>query len=95
MNATRKYSVAIAGQKYSLISDDSEEIVTQATDLVNAILHEITQKLPAGDTHKAAVLTSLKLARDFIAMQHALNAHTDYHQRIIGILDSALNVFSH
>lgn len=58
----KKYSVSILNENYTIVSDESEISVHQATQCLNQILNEIVAKAPHLDAKKVAVFAAFKLA---------------------------------
>lgn len=94
MTLSKKYTVTILGQKYSLVSDEPEELIMRAAEIVNGLMAEITQRATSIDTAKVAVLVSLKLARDYLACQQVVQAHTNHTTHLATVLDTALRTLS-
>lgn len=65
----RKYTVTILQEPYTLIGDESESDVLEASRRVDALMQEITSKAPQSTNHHKAVLTALKLALKLIALE--------------------------
>jgi len=94
MTTSKKYIVTILGQKYSLVSDEPEELIMRSAEIVNGLMAEITQRSSTVDSTKVAVLVSLKLARDYLAAQQVIQAHTQHYSHLVTVLDTALRTLS-
>lgn len=94
MTISKKYTVTILGQKYSLVSDEPEELIMRSAEIVNGLMADITQRATTVDNTKVAVLVSLKLARDYLAAQQIIQAHTSHYNHLVTVLDTALRTLS-
>lgn len=59
----QKYKVTIFGEPHSLISDDSEQLVTSSVQLVDALMKEVALKTGSTDVKQLAILVALHLAQ--------------------------------
>ena len=70
MNAdTKRYKVTILGEIYSLISDEAEELVLQAAQIVDERMANIADKLQLHDEKKVSVLAALQLASELLRLE--------------------------
>jgi cell division protein ZapA (FtsZ GTPase activity inhibitor) len=65
----RKYIVTILQEPYTLIGDEPEGDVLEASRRVDAIMQEISSKAPQSANHHKAVLAALQLALKLIALE--------------------------
>ncbi len=69
MNQPSKYRIALAGSYYSIISDEPEELVSNAVAFIEKIVHDMRAKNPHVDTHKALALAALHSALELVKIQ--------------------------
>jgi cell division protein ZapA (FtsZ GTPase activity inhibitor) len=62
MNEAKRIEVLLYGESYSVISDESEEIVLEVAKQVDELMRLIGRRTGLSDVKKIAVLTALKLA---------------------------------
>ena len=65
----KRYTVSILGDSYTLLSDESEIDVLQATSRVDAIMKELTEKIPHVSNYDKAILATLNLALRIVALE--------------------------
>ncbi len=59
-NIARRIKVTIAGELYTLLSDESEDQVQSAADEVDILMGDIARRSGIIDTRKVAVLAALQ-----------------------------------
>jgi len=70
--SAQKIKVTILGESYSLVSDESEELVKSSASLVDTMMQDLTRKLgTAVEARKIAVLVALQLANKQLATEQA------------------------
>lgn len=80
MSENRKpYKVIIAGEVYSLVSDEIEESVMRAARLVDERVVRVLPSMPSRDLKKATVLVALQLASELLARE---NQKDEYSRRV-------------
>ena len=62
MKEIKKLKVNIFGESYSISTDENEEDVQQAVEMVNTLIKDITAKTNFRDNFKVVVLVALQLA---------------------------------
>lgn len=67
MQEVKKYNVTVLRESYTLLSDEPEQQVHQAAQLVDSLMSEIQQKCQGLELSKIAVLTALKLASTVVS----------------------------
>lgn len=76
----RKYNVSILDDTYSLISDEPENHVRHAVELVDTCMRQLASKSSDIDIKKIAVLVAIQLASKMINSQndtHDIHASID------------------
>jgi cell division protein ZapA (FtsZ GTPase activity inhibitor) len=68
--STQKIKVTILGETYTLVSDESEELIKSSAALVDSQMQELTKKLGTSiEARKIAVLVALQLASKQLAAE--------------------------
>ena len=73
MEELKKLKVAIFGKSYSITTDENENDVFQAVELVNSLMKAIAGKTQLQDDSKIAVLAALQLANDLSKSRRLLD----------------------
>lgn len=90
MNEAKNYTIDILGDRYTIISDEPAEHVTEAAACVNSIVQEIYAYDGSIDQRKAVVLAALRIASNLIhAEQNVRMMHTEG-QKLIQSIDAYL-----
>ena len=63
----RPVTVMIAGQKYTLRSDEDEQTVRALAAFVDGRFREVQKQSRAADTQDVAILTALRIAEELFA----------------------------
>lgn len=66
MNEKKSYKVQIFEEHYVLSSDESETLVVQAAEMVDACMKEISRHSTITDSKKIAVLSALRIAEKLL-----------------------------
>lgn len=72
MNEAKNYIVRILNDQYTLCSDESEEHITQSSDLVNLFIRDIIDRNKQMEHKKVAVLAALRMASRLLQMEAEL-----------------------
>jgi len=86
----KKYEVTILGELYTLVSDQSDEHIVSATNKINEIIREISQKAPHLEQKKLAVLAALKIASRLVECEYELEAVKNKSQALLDTIDREL-----
>jgi cell division protein ZapA (FtsZ GTPase activity inhibitor) len=93
MNAQRKqYKVSIFGKEYTLISDDSIEIVSAVAQVVDTHMHAIADTTGSQDTCLIAVLTAIKLAHSLHGAQSEATGQLHNQNLLVNKIDQTLHM---
>lgn len=90
----KKYKVTIAGDMYTLVSDESEEKVLALAAMVDALISDISKKAGVFDVRKTAVFAALQLASTNRTLEQALASHAETSSRLHTLLDQGLSNLS-
>lgn len=62
MNGMKKHKVSIFGESYTLVSDESEELLAQSAKYIDELMRHLAEKSGLSETKRIAVLASLHVA---------------------------------
>ena len=91
MNEKKSYKVQIFEEPYVLISDQSEEHVSKAASLVDAMMKDISCQSTITDIKKIAVLSALRLADMVLTLEKKYQQEQDKQSGLIGYLDQEMS----
>ena len=94
MSKPRNYKIVIFQDVYTVLSDESEEHVMQAANLVDLFMQEIAKKSNSTDGKKIAVLAALQIASSLVALESKAQANDSKLQELAHKADQALNSLS-
>lgn len=83
----KKYKAHIFGETFSLVSDEPEQLVFEAVELVDNSMKEISSRNALLDVRKAAVLSALKIALKLKALEQMVEEERNQSSRILNVLD--------
>lgn len=87
----KRYSVSILDDTYTIVSDEPEQHVAQAVDLVDACMTEILRKARGSSEKKAAVLAALKLASELLELKRSATSVHEKEHELLAQIDKELN----
>ncbi len=73
----------IFGDHYSVVSDESQSQLTHAAAQVDALMKEISAKVPHIDDKRIAVLAALQLASKVIALESQIEHTSVRHKELV------------
>ncbi len=94
MNETKNYKILIFGDEYSLLSDESEQHITESAALVDSLMKEIANKVSIKDPKKVAVLAALQVASRFMKLEKDAVARETKEADLVAKLDRFLGPVS-
>ena len=83
----KKYKAHILGDTYSIVSDEKESFILESVQSVDSVMREISEKMPAMDKQKVAVLAALKIASGKIQLEHFIEEEKKLSSKIMDVLD--------
>jgi len=92
MNEKKSYKVHIFEEQYILVSDDSEETVVQAADMVDKYMKEISQQSVITDPKKIAVLAALRIANKLLGCESLFSKGQEEKIALIEYIDKELSL---
>lgn len=90
MEKANNLKVSILGKPYQVITDEAQENILEASQLVDGMMKEKTKGFPVTNEAKIAVVTALELATELGKCKKSL---TTFESRVIkldGLLELAL-----
>lgn len=85
---SKKYKVAIFGEQYTLVSDESEDLVERSVVAVNTLMHDIAAKAPSLDTEKIAMLALLQIALKHHTLEQNIEKQRQKEEELIKFIDT-------
>jgi len=87
--------VTIYGEKYGIKSETDPDYTKRVAAYVDSAMHEITESVAVFDVHKVAILAAMSITDELFQAQTGLKQAqaelTNRSERLIGLLDDALN----
>ncbi len=95
MNEKKSYKVSIFGDTYSLVSDETEAHLAQSAQLIDSLMNQIGQQIPAMQSHNArakqcAVLAALQIASTLLRTQAAWDESQHKQNDLVLLLEQTL-----
>ncbi len=91
MSEQKSLTVSIRGQNYSIVTDENDEIINEAADLIDVSMKRMSSKLSSADDVKKTTFVALQMAVDLIKKQKTLESITNKSNMLISLLKDAEN----
>lgn len=91
INEKKSYKVQIFEEPYVLVSDQSEEHVSKAALLVDAMMKDISCQSTITDVKKIAVLSALRLADMVLTLEKKYQLEQDKQNGLMSYLDQEIS----
>ena len=91
---TKKYTITIFGESYTLLGDESEHDVTKAAERVDSLMTTIAHNAPQVNGTQIAILAALKLALNIGGLELDQAHSKQALQKLIDYIDCESNVSS-
>lgn len=85
MSEAKKYKVKIGEQYYSILSDESQELVLNTASVIDSLISEIVQK--GFDVQSATVLVALRFGFKANSLDLALSNLQVKHNNLLNLID--------
>jgi len=82
-----KLKIDIFDDQYSVISDESQEAILKASQLVDTLMREIADKSGLRDGKKIAVLSALRIASKLVDLESSLQRYEDKQRELSNIIE--------
>jgi cell division protein ZapA (FtsZ GTPase activity inhibitor) len=86
---TKKYSISILGERYSLVSDEPEELVNSSIGLITELIKEISERSSNISDSKIAAFALIKAALKVSMIKSELETYKDKLKSLESLLDQA------
>lgn len=77
------YKLLIFGDHYSVVSDESQSQLTKAAAMIDALMKEISAKVPNIDEKRVAVLAALQMANKILNLESQIEHTTMRHKELV------------
>ena len=92
MDMVKKYKASIFGELYTLVSDETEDVLLDCARQVDALMRELAEKSGLADSKKIAVLAAMQFACELKNCQRALENARYTELRLVERIDQELGV---
>ncbi|MCL5436733.1 MAG: cell division protein ZapA [Candidatus Dependentiae bacterium] len=83
-------TVSIAGDSYTVISDEGRLLLNEAAGDVDALIKQIASRSLGADARRVAVFAALKLAHELRRAQQALDSHQQHALSLVSTISDEL-----
>ena len=83
----KKLKIEIFNDQYSLVSDENEQDIIKASQLVDLLMKEIADKSDLHDGKKIAVLAALRMASRIVNLENSLLRYENKQRELADIID--------
>lgn len=90
MNGSKSYKVSIFGEIYSLVSDESEQHISEAANRVDGMMKEVAHATGVQDTKRLAVLVALRLMSSTLQNEVRIDGVVEHYREIAQKIDQFL-----
>lgn len=87
------YTVFLAGDQYTIVSDEGYEVVEKLTQKVNDAIDEIAKKTGSTDAKRCAVLAAIKFAHQLQKLEYDLQVKNNEESLLIEKINQQLSHF--
>lgn len=86
----KKHAATIADERYTLLSDETEPIITQAVAQLNDVIGAISQQASFVDKKRIATLAALQLSVQIVQLKEQLAAVEQAQERLARMIDEII-----
>jgi len=83
----KKIKIEIFNEQYSLISDEDEDILLRASQIIDVLMREIAGRSSLKDEKKIAVLAALRIASKLVNAENSLQCYESRQKKLAEIID--------
>jgi cell division protein ZapA (FtsZ GTPase activity inhibitor) len=87
MNEAKKYSVEIFGDLYALVSDEAEERIVKAAQIVDSLMRAIAKQSGSQNSKRIAVLTALQIGSLLLKSESLCDTFQQKHLDLVRLLE--------
>jgi len=84
MLGSKRHTIQICGESYTIVSDESEEQIRSSVAMVDTLMREIAGGSVSSSLKKVAVLAALKLSLEMDGLKSELNQVQEAVQNLVG-----------
>ena len=92
MEKANNLKISILGKPYLVTTDEAQENVLEASELVDNMMREKIKRSPVANETKIAVVTALELAAELCKLKKAMFARPESHVEIMAVSDEKKEV---
>ncbi len=90
----KQYQLTLMGDTYSVVSEESEEHIRLAAQLVDSSMHEIAGAAQHMPHEKVALLAALRMASRALKHEETLDEYRQQHEALLRRIDRLLNEYT-
>jgi len=83
----KKFTLDIFDSQYSIISDENDDNLLKAAQLVDSLMREIFDQSKITDAKKVAVLAALRIANNLINVEITLEKYNEEQQKLASLIE--------
>ena len=87
MIETKKLTVEIFNDQYSLISDENRDQIIQSAALVDELMKETAKQSNIGEAKKIAVLVALRIATKLVDLETHVARYKDTQEKLVALIE--------
>lgn len=91
MSNQKKLTVSILGKNYSLVTDEGDDVIYQAAQLLDSLMRQaVSTAAPSAEVVKKTTFVALQLAVDLVKKQQELAVFTEKTDTLTSLLKETL-----
>jgi len=90
MDEQKSIKVSLLGKSFPIVTDESQEIIENASARVNSLMQQMREKISSGDEVKKIAFVALQIAIDLEKKQQELSALKQQTIDLVGKLENSL-----
>lgn len=94
MSDLKKQTITIFDDKYTIVSDEPDELLSQAVEYANHLMMSISMQSGIADKKKVAVLSALQMATQIKEFERQLKILKDKEEELVASVNQRLGVDS-
>jgi len=87
MGELKKQTITIFDDKYTIVSDESEDNLAGAVEYTNRLMSSVSVQSGIADKKKVAVLSALQMAMRVSELEYQLKMVRDKEEELVSFLD--------
>jgi|GEM_PF-795422 cell division protein ZapA (FtsZ GTPase activity inhibitor) len=90
MGEIKKQTITIFDESYTIVSDEPEELLSQAILHINEVMNNLSEKSGLNDKKKIALLSALHLATELQKVNQKIAFFEEQEKKLIATVDKQL-----